>query len=61
VEDKQRDKRQDKEKQVEYGVAERGEDATKYGEFISSYFRWVSPKQQKEKVDELEHMTDDKK
>ena len=54
-------KRQDKEKQVEYGVAEIGEDATKYGEFVSSYFRWVSPKQQKEKVDELEHMTDDNK
>ena len=61
MEDKQSENRQDKEKQVEFGVCEIGEDATKYGEFISSYFRWVSPKQQKEKVEELENMTDDNK
>lgn len=34
-----------------------GEDATKYGEFISSYFAWVSLPKQKEKVEELENMT----
>ena len=39
------------------------EDATKYGEFISSYFAWVSLPNQKEKVEELENMTkkDEKK
>ena len=50
-----------KEKQVEYGVAEVGEDATKYGEFISSYFAWVSLPEQKKKVEELQEMTKDKK
>lgn len=40
-----------------------GEDATKYGEFISSYFAWVSLPDQKEKVEELENITknEDKK
>lgn len=47
----------EKEKQIEYSIAEVGEDATKYGEFISSYFAWVSLPEQKEKVEELENMT----
>ena len=34
-----------------------GEDATKYGEFISSYFAWVWLPDQKEKVKELENIT----
>ena len=50
-------KNKSKEKQVEIGVAEVGEDATKYGEFISTYFAWVSLPQQKEKVEELENIT----
>lgn len=54
-------KREEKEKQVEYGVAEVGEDATKYGEFISSYFAWVSLPEQKEKVEELQDITKRKK
>ncbi len=54
-------KNQEKEKQVEYGIAEVGEDATKYGEFISSYFAWVSLPEQKEKVGELEQITKKKK
>ena len=37
-----------------------GEDATKYGEFISSYFAWVSLPDQKEKVKRLEEITKDK-
>lgn len=49
-----------KEKQIEYGIAEVGEDATKYGEFISSYFAWVSLPEQKEKVEELEEITKEK-
>lgn len=47
----------DKEKQVENGIAEVGEDATKYGEFISTYFAWISLPQQKEKVEELQDIT----
>ena len=46
-----------KEKEVEAGICEVGEDATKYGEFISTYFAWVSLPKQKEKVEELEKAT----
>ena len=53
-------KKQEKEKQVEIGVSEVGEDATKYGEFISTYFAWVSLPQQKDRVGELENMTKNK-
>ncbi len=42
---------------VEQGVLEVGEDSTKYGEFISSYFAWVTLPEQKEKVEELQNMT----
>ena len=38
------------------------EDTTKYGEFISSYFGWLTLNGQKEKAKELENMTkEDKK
>ncbi len=57
----EKNKKEQKEKQVEYGIAEVGEDATKYGEFISSYFAWVSLPQQKEKVEELEDITKEPK
>ena len=53
-------KKQEKERQVEIGVSEVGEDATKYGEFISTYFAWVSLPQQKDRVEELENMTKNK-
>ena len=54
-------KKEEKEKQVEYGVSEVGEDATKYGEFISSYFAWVSLPEQKEKAEKLEDITEKEK
>ena len=53
-------KKEEKEKQEQYGVSEVGEDATKYGEFISSYFAWVSLPEQKEKAQKLQEMTTDK-
>ena len=34
-----------------------GEDSTKYGEFISSYFRWMNLEEQKENVEKLENIT----
>ena len=40
----------------QFGV-EVGEDSTKYGEFISSYFAWVPLPEQKEKAKEMENMT----
>ncbi len=36
---------------------ENGEDATKYGEFVSSFFTWITPKTQKNRTEELENMT----
>ena len=35
---------------------QKGEDATKYGEFVASYFDWITPKYQKEKADKLENI-----
>lgn len=34
-----------------------GEDATQYGEFVSSYFAWVPLPEQKEKAEEMNKMT----
>lgn len=33
-----------------------GEDSTKYGEFISSYFAWISLPEQKEKAKKLQEI-----
>lgn len=43
-----------KEKQTHPEV---GEDATQYGEFISSYFAWIPLQKQKEKAEEMDKMT----
>ena len=32
---------------------ESGEDATKYGEFVSSFFGWITQKHKKENAEEL--------
>ena len=45
----------DKNKKKQY--AKENEDATKYGEFVSSYFGWITLDGQKEKVEELEKVT----
>ena len=37
------------------------EDATKYGEFIPSYFAWKTLKEQKEISDRLANITDEEK
>lgn len=36
---------------------EAGEDSSKYGEFVCSYFAWVSPSEQKEIVKKLQDVT----
>ncbi len=46
--------------QIRDSSEEVGEDSTKYGEFVSSYFAWVSLPKQKEKVEELENITKNK-
>ncbi len=33
------------------------EDTTKYGEFISSYFAWLTPERQKKRAKEIDDMT----
>ena len=51
---------EDMEKRVNKSLEEKyevGEDSTKYGEFISSYFAWISLPNQKERAEELENMT----
>ena len=45
---------EDKQKQTHPEV---GEDATQYGEFVSSYFAWIPLPEQKEKAEEMEKMT----
>lgn len=49
---------QTKEMKAEIGELEDMEDVTKYGEFISSYFAWISPERQKKRAKEMENMTD---
>lgn len=41
----------------EIGNIEEIEDITKYGEFVSSYFAWMSLEEQKDKVKQMENMT----
>lgn len=38
------------------GVENR-EDVTKYGEFVSSYFAWLTPEKQKKRANEIDNMT----
>jgi len=46
-----------KNENLEIAVHEVGEDNTKYGEFISTYFAWIPLSKQKEKAREMERMT----
>ena len=45
----------------EIGDLEIFEDVTKYGEFVSSYFAWLTLEKQKQKADEMESMTEKNK
>lgn len=55
-----KDNENNEQKQMKNMMTEVGEDATKYGEFVSSYFAWVSLPQQKENVEKLENITKNK-
>ena len=44
-------------KKVRNNDFEVGEDATKYGEFISSYFAWLTLEKQKEKAKDMDKIT----
>lgn len=43
----------------EIGNLENFEDVTKYGEFVSSYFAWLTLEKQKQKAGEMENMTEE--
>lgn len=45
------------EKKQKQSGPEVGEDATQYGEFVSSYFAWVPLPEQKEKAEKMDKMT----
>lgn len=42
----------------EIGAMEESEDVTKYEEFVSSYFAWLTLERQKDRTKEMENMTD---
>lgn len=42
---------------LDLAIHEVGEDNTKYGEFISTYFAWIPLSKQKERAREMEKMT----
>ena len=44
-------------KMVRRDDVEVGEDSTKYGEFVSSYFAWIPLPEQKEKAKRLQNIT----
>ena len=53
-------------KRDKFGIKEEeenevGEDTTKYGEFISTYFAWVPLPEQKDKVEKMEKITKTRK
>lgn len=47
-------------KEIKHSISEI-EDATKYGEFISSYFAWLTLDRQKKNAKEMEEMTKNEK
>ncbi len=59
VTDEETKRKNMKKAKEEFGI-EVGEDGTKYGEFVSSYFAWISLPEQKEKAKKLQNMTKNK-
>ncbi len=49
-------KSQTRKMKEEIGHMEEYEDVTKYGEFVSSYFAWLSLEKQKSKAKEMENI-----
>ena len=49
----------EEEKKIKHSMQEI-EDATKYGEFVSSYFAWLTLEKQKQKAEEMDEMTKEK-
>ena len=51
-------KKNNKKDVMDVSSIEVGEDTTKYGEFISSFFDWNTLNEQKRKAEKLENITD---
>ena len=60
LEMKNNQKSQTKNIKEEIGNMESTEDVTKYGEFVSSYFAWLTLEKQKKQAKKMENMTDKK-
>ena len=56
-EDIKRKEKENKKKIMDMSSMEVGEDPLKSGEFVSSYFAWLSLPEQKAKTKELENIT----
>lgn len=52
-------KSQTRKMKEEIGSMEETEDVTKYGEFVSSYFAWLTLEHQKNRAQKMEKMTDE--
>lgn len=52
----EKNSKESQEETIKY-LEKEGEDATKYGEFVTSYFAWVPLSKQKENVEKLENIT----
>ena len=50
---KDNNKKIEKQKNIAKEEPAQIEDTTKYGEFMSSYFKWITPEEQKEKAKKL--------
>lgn len=58
IEMKNNHKAQTNKMKQEIGQIEEFEDTTKYGEFVSSYFAWLTLEKQKKQAEKMEDMTD---
>ena len=57
IEMKNNHKSQTRQMKEEIGSMGESEDVTKYGEFVSSYFAWLTLERQKENTKKMEKMT----
>lgn len=57
MQENKKDRFSKSEENIGMGKNEEMEDVTKYGEFVSSYFAWLTPERQKKRAKEIDEMT----
>lgn len=57
MQENKKDRFSKSEKNIGMDKNEEMEDVTKYGEFVSSYFAWLTPERQKKRAKEIDEMT----